>query len=649
MVLIDNIQTNAEYVIFTDDATKRYEDFSINDFSSSDDNLGIRYENTEIFEDTVLLLRYNCPDSSCDVACLGWPDLHRHVKTVHQKVMCDLCTRNKKVFTHEHELFTFNELKKHQKFGDDNPGAVDQSGFKGHPECGFCRLRFYGDDELYTHCRDKHERCHICDRQSQGQKQQYYVDYNSLEIHFRKDHFLCPDQECLNKKFVVFDSELDLKAHQLESHPHGLSKDARRDARRVDMSGFQFRAPHEPDRGGRREGRGRGRGRDPNTEPIPQSSAQPMRRDELAFQRQMAIQSAQSVSSRTFGGQLTSTDAFAARPPPRLQEPSTVTTIRPDASVNSASTSMGALNLGSGNGTPLSGSPPREAVLTPQEQARRLRHNAVTERAVNMLRNDQTKLAEFRSKISSYRNSNVSATELIEGFFSLFDTTSVELGKLVKELADIFEIASKREDLLKAWGDWKAINEDYPSLPGATGFSLGSGSAAHGGSRVLKLKSSTAQSSRSNIGRQGSWGSASSSNPFPSLAASTAARGAASSKPGTTPWASSSASARASPAPSRVQSQVSLSRDSNAAEAFPALPAAAKPTSTLFTPGYSGGGVMRRDNSARNTASNPWGVGSTSGIGQAPASSNTAEDVDAGAGQKKKGNKNKKQTLFQWG
>ncbi|OCL06246.1 hypothetical protein AOQ84DRAFT_343564 [Glonium stellatum] len=647
-------RTNADYVIFTDDMNKRYEEFSSDDFSSSDDNLGVRYENSDIFEDTVLLLRYNCPDPNCDVACLGWPDLHRHVKSVHQKVMCDLCTRNKKVFTHEHELFTFTELKKHQKFGDDNPGAVDQSGFKGHPECGFCRQRFYGDDELYTHCRDKHERCHICDRQNQGRQQQYYVDYNALEIHFRKDHFLCPEQDCLDKKFVVFDSEMDLKAHQLEAHPHGLSKDARRDARRVDMSGFQYRAPHEPERGGRREGRGRGRGRDPNTAPIPQSSAQPLRRDELAYQRQMAIQSAQSVSNRTFGGQLTSTDAFAARPPPRAQEPVTVTAPRPVQSVSTISTSTSSLGIGSTTELPMAGSPPREAAVTPQEQARRLRHNAVTERAANILRNDQTKLTEFRSKISSYRNSKLSATELIESFFSLFDTSSVELGKLIKELADIFEIANKRDDLLKAWSDWKAINEDYPSLPGPSGLLLSGGSTAHGGSRVLKLKSSTAQSSRSAVSRQGSWGSASSSNPFPQLPSGVAGSGsrAGAPKQGATPWAASSAATRLSPVPSRVSSQVSLARNtsSDLSEAFPALPAAAKPTSTLFSPGYGGGGVMRRDNGGRSTPVNAWGAGSTSGVSAFAISPNEpAEDGAAGAGQKKKGNKNKKQTLFHFG
>ncbi|KAF2015682.1 hypothetical protein BU24DRAFT_433102 [Aaosphaeria arxii CBS 175.79] len=645
-------RTESDHVIFTDDVVKNYEDYGAKDFFKSDDNLGIRFETTETYEDTVLLLRYNCPDADCDVACLGWPDLHRHVKTAHGKSMCDLCTRNKKVFTHEHELFTPAELGRHRKFGDDNPGAIDQSGFKGHPECGFCKERFYGDDELYTHCRDKHERCHICDRRDGGRKQQYYVDYNGLEAHFRKDHFLCPDTECLEKKFVVFDSEMDLKAHQIEVHPNGLSKDALRDARRVDMSGFQYRAPHEQERGGRRgrgrEGGGRGRGRDPNAEPLPASSAQPLTRAELAYQRQMAIQSAPTATSRSFGGQLTSTptpsEAFTARAPPNTAEPATVTASRPPAPSNGVSNTTNATN------TPAAANIPR----TPAEHARQLRHNAVIERAAGLLRNDQSKLGEFRNQVTAYRTSKVTATQLIDGFFSLFDTSSAELGKLVKELADIFEIPGKKDNLLKSWNDWRAINEDYPSLPGAaSGLSLG-GSAAHGGSRVLKLKSSTAQSSRSSVNKQASWSSSSSSNPFPALptAASLSRIGA---KPGQTPWSSSSASgsapaARISPLPSRTSSSVALNNatkkaPARSADAFPALPAAPKPTSTIFSPGYTGAG-LRRDNSGRNTPVNAWAGGA------AGQSSAALPDDDAAAGlpgAKKKGNKNKKQTLFHFG
>lgn len=80
-------RTESDHVIFTDDPTKNYADFVIADFYKSDDGLGIHFENLETYDDTRLLLQYNCADGDCDVACLGWPDLHRHVKTAHGKVM----------------------------------------------------------------------------------------------------------------------------------------------------------------------------------------------------------------------------------------------------------------------------------------------------------------------------------------------------------------------------------------------------------------------------------------------------------------------------------------------------------------------------------------------------------------------------------
>lgn len=38
----------------------------------------------------------------------------------------------------------------------------------------------------------------------------------SLQIHFRRDHFLCEDEACLAKKFVVFQSEAEMKVIFLE-------------------------------------------------------------------------------------------------------------------------------------------------------------------------------------------------------------------------------------------------------------------------------------------------------------------------------------------------------------------------------------------------------------------------------------------------
>ena len=560
----------------------------------------------------------------------------------------DLCTRHKKVFTHEHELFTFAELRKHERFGDDNPGAIDQSGFKGHPECGFCRERFYGDDELYVHCREKHEKCHICDRRNNGRSPQYYLNYEMLEEHFRKDHFLCFDQECLAKKFVVFESEMELKGHQLSEHPNGLTKDARRDARLVDMSSFDYRTPYQPQRGGRREGRGGGRGRDPNSEPLPQSSAQPLRRDELAYQRQMAIHSAQSVSSRTFGGQLTQ----------QVREPA-----RPTQSPRPAQATPAIENL------TITEPPP--ANLSPQEQARRLRHNAVMERASNLLENDAMKLSEFRSKVSAYKNSTISATNLIDAFFSLFDTASTELGKLIKELAEIYENESKRTDLLKAWNDWRAINEDYPSLPGPNGVVPGldsdSISNASSGRRVLRLKSSTAQSSRSAVSRHGSWGNAlTSGSPFPPLGA----RGPApvNHSKRAPVWGAASTSSSSSKA-NRSSATASSNRPSttshSGSDAFPALPAAAKPNTLMA--GLTKGAVRWDDKRNQAPLTNAWGVarsgpGSGASSGQAspvvaetpPNSSSIGTSMEESGvastgGGKKKGKKGKGQVLYQWG
>ncbi|KIV94556.1 hypothetical protein PV10_02311 [Exophiala mesophila] len=647
-------RTESPFVIFTDNADKRFEDFTPSDFVKVDDNLGIKYEKDVILEDTILLLRYNCPDRECEVACLGWPDLHRHVKTKHGKIMCDHCTRHKKVFTHEHELFTFGDLRKHERFGDDNPGAIDQSGFKGHPECGFCRQRFYGDDELYTHCRERHERCHICDRRNGGRNPQYYLDYAALEKHFAKAHHVCLDAECQANKTNVFESEMDLKAHQLSEHPNGLSKDARRDARLVNLSGFDLRTPYQPERrGGRQErnDRGIGRGRDPNADPLPVSSAQPLSRAELAYQRQLAIQSSQSVSSRSFGGQLTQA-APVSRPQTSTGPPRSDLPPMENLSLNQAA------------------QPPPN--MTPQEQARNLRHQAVISRAASLLKNDQTKLSQFRTHISAYRSGTSSATDLIDAIFDLFDSPSSEIGKLVRELADLYEDETKQQSLLSAWNNWRSINEDYPSLPGPSGTLPGVTGSGSGGRRVLTLKKSTVQSSRSAVSRQGSWGNSitngTSSEPFPALGPS---KGNSRKTAVQLAWGQASAPTGTSTNPSASQASSIQSSRSTARKApplrqteenFPSLPVAAKPNTMMA--GFNTRGSVRWLDSSRNSPSGSgtntpaWGNG---GMAPTPAQaaaamafsatpSNETGEGELGSSKKKgKKGKGKGETLFHFG
>lgn len=282
------------------------------------------------------------------------------------------------------------------------------------------------------------------------------------------------------------------------------------------------------------------------------------------------------------------------------------------------------------------------------------------ERASNLLKNDQSKISNFRTHVSSYRSSTMSATELIDAFFSLFDVPSTELSKLVRELADIYENESKRTGLLEAWNSWRAINEDYPSLPGPAGIlpGLSSNTANSGtatsGRRVLRLKSSTAQSSRSAVSRQGSWGNAlvagGPSNPFPALGG---ASGQANAQKRAAWVGGVSAATKVSPASSRPSSRPPTTMGAGPnEEMFPSLPTTAKP-STLMA-GLTKGSVRWDDRRSNpQPGANPWANG---GMSPTPAQAATtapgpiveAGDVD-GSTAKKKGKKGKGQVLYHFG
>ncbi|KAK3291972.1 uncharacterized protein B0H64DRAFT_366451 [Chaetomium fimeti] len=690
-------RTPAPFVIFTDDGQKRFEEYTDSEITSADNNIGIRYAGEDIVGDTVLLLRYNCPDAECDFAGLGWQDLHRHVKSEHHKKMCDLCTRNKQVFTHEHEMFADKQLTEHMRHGDDKPGAVDQTGFRGHPLCGFCGARFYDSDKLYEHCRDKHERCFICDRRDSRQPH-YYQDYRALEDHFKKEHFMCADRECLEKKFVVFESEMDLKAHQLSEHGGSFAKG--RDARTVDLSNFDLRQRYEQDRrGGGNVREQRRRGPDPNAEPLPVSSAQPLRRDELAFQRQMALQTG---PTRPAPGPSRATPNAA---PSRIPAGQPIIDAMENLSITDLST------------------------LTPEQRASLTRHGAVIERAANLLGNDSTKMATFRTHISTYNRGSMTPEQLIAAFFSLFsETSSTALGTLVREVADLFDDKTKAEALRRAWHNWRAINEDYPSLPsldgmhGATTATTGWAAAASASrntapsnnnnnnnnqaaaqaaaahlrhsTRVLKLKNSTRRGSVGSVMSAASGASSSTpatpnpssviSPPSRSLASASAfpalpgrAQGGQASSPQPS-WIGGSAPALPRQMPPSVSS-VSFSsggggggggngggrrggggggRGTAGEDAFPALPAAPKPQTTLF--GYGRGAVRRDFGFARagegtgfswggGGGGNGSGDGQNAEGGQEGDGAQGAQGGGAGTGGGGGKKKNKKQVLVQWG
>jgi hypothetical protein len=373
----------------------------------------------------------------------------------------------------------------------------------------------------------------------------------------------------------------------------------------------------------------------------------------------MAIHSSQSVSNRTFGGQLSST----------TPGPSTSTSTPPTPPQQQQQQQQQPRNSNATSGTPapigeMEGLRLTDPNLTPEERARLVRHAAVIERASNLLQNDSGKIATFRSYISSYRQGKILAAALIDSFFSLFsETSTTALGTLVREVAELFEDKSKAEQLRKAWNDWRAINEDYPILPSLSGMhgatTSNSGWAAAAAStpvataaapsqrhttRVLKLKSSTQQSQRSTSQQSSGWTAASGSTrpPPPPAAFPALPSGSKTSTSSSRPSPSSSlwAPGGSSQPPSRASSKAGGRDDS-----FPALPSAPRPTTTIF--GYGRGAVRRDMGGPRNTGFS-WGGADDEAAVPSEDTTQGADNGDGGKG-KKKGNKGRKQVLVQWG
>ncbi|KAL5700681.1 RING-type E3 ubiquitin transferase [Ranunculus cassubicifolius] len=184
--------------------------------------------------------------------------LRSHLFHRHKKIMCNLCLEGRKVFICEQKLYTRTQLEQHIKTGDSevDGSESDRGGFMGHPTCEFCKKSFYGENELYTHMSTEHFTCHICQRQNPGQFE-YYKNYDDLEMHFRSTHFLCENEACLAKKFIVFTSESEMKRHNAIEHGGNMSRSKRNAVLQIPTS---FRYRREQD--GRR-GRGRGSHHDP--------------------------------------------------------------------------------------------------------------------------------------------------------------------------------------------------------------------------------------------------------------------------------------------------------------------------------------------------------------------------------------------------
>ncbi|KAF7341130.1 E3 ubiquitin-protein ligase hel2 [Mycena venus] len=410
------------------------------------------------------------------------PQCIRSMRTVTTHFLVDLCIRHKKVFAHEHTLYPPNILPLHLpsmlSHQRNKPAAAGKGKGKSlrprtsrclltirrsdkgkeieggvHPLCEFCRECFFGDDELFGHMRETHEECFVCKRNEI--RDQYFLNYAALEVHFTTAHHPCPHDSCRERKFVVFGSALDLQAHLVEEHGGEMGKGGRRAAQRVE-AGWDEAGP------GRGHGHGRGRGRERDRdrdrererEPPPHPPAQQTQQAQPQPQRPPGG----GRRREGFGAALTVEGSDA--PPPPVPTPSPP--------------------------LPRAGAAPAAEV----DPAVAAQHTAFLARLASLSPNPTTALPAARAAIRSFRASESSARDLISTLWSVVDQRMESAASIVNALVDLLDEGEQREAVLSAWRGFEV--EQRRQFPELVPAAVGSGYAGITSGRVLNAKHATA-------------------------------------------------------------------------------------------------------------------------------------------------------------
>ncbi|KAJ3761707.1 hypothetical protein EV360DRAFT_37272 [Lentinula raphanica] len=667
-------------VIFTTSSDKPFSEYA-NDLSSStegsnpklyDPKLRVTFETQEMMTESLILLRFNCPDSECDYIAKGWGDLKMHVRASHGRLMCDLCIRSKKVFAHEHVLYTYQQLRVHLP-SINNTTNQPEGGI--HPLCEFCRECFAGDDDLYSHMRERHEECFICKRD--GVRDQYFASYPDLEYHFSSAHFACSHSVCMQRKFVVFGSALDLQAHMVEEH--GASRK---------VVGIEFAGVRDIT-SNTNSGR---------------SNREPLSREQPPLLPPPAPPQNQTRRRQAFGGALTNGGAATTGGPV-------------------------AANANAQSGSSRRVSPaPGDASVDPAVADR---HTAFLTLLSNLAPNPSSAMAAVKAAARGYRAGESTARDLIGIVWNVLDVSKDKgLGRsstegleptarVINSFVDLLEedeekegVAEKDKKSLELLREWKGFEieqrRQFPDLVTSAASSSSTGAyAAITSGRVLNAKQSThtsSNASRSSTTRvwdrvaqaanSGSGGhvagpsgraAAAQRDKFPPLGGVGSSTGLSKAPPGSrkTPWAgsgststsstpafpglpsSSASSSSSSLAPLRPfsvpASSISSSTNTPAPKlntaAFPVLPTSANKREKVQVKGN----VSLRNilGSTKEAPASKWGANGANGSSVGPASSapgiGTATPVvtpglDEGAGSSKgRGKGKQKQMLFTLG
>lgn len=459
-------------LVFTTSPTKDFGAFTGHDLPHSDAKLGISFESREQMDSTLILLRYNCPDERCEVASAGWSDMKMHAKRDHNRLLCDLCIRHKKIFAHEHTLHTPQTLAAHMK--------------QDHRFCEYCTTHFYSDEEIFDHMRKKHEQCHICKASgNEEERWNYYRDYNMLEDHFKKRHYLCPAKTCLDKKFMVFESETDFKAHQVAEHGAEMSSRELKEAMKIEAN-FRYEDPNAvgSSTGARTAGRRGGRERRERA-PEPAQPRDPLGLSALAFRTNVPGAGPANHSSRRiqFGGHTTASGESSRQ-----------------QAANAVAESAAAGQTAGASST--------------------AQHEAFLGKVFTILDGSESKLQSFRQAVKVFRAGEMGANDLVSNIYSLVGDMD-KSASVVNGLVDLLDTdQGKKQSVLNAWNQLRVERTQFPSLvPLAGGAVIGSGWSSV---RNVKNRATSNNQIWANVERAAARGggqasSSSATNHFPSL------------------------------------------------------------------------------------------------------------------------------------
>lgn len=239
------------------------------------------------------------------------------------------------------------------------------------------------------------------------------------EKHFFDTHHPCSQPQCQTRKFVVFASPLDLKAHMVEEHGADMTSRDKKDARRV-QADFEF---DEVGIGGWRSRRERGAGgneRDPppHNPPRNPSAAGPSRPN--------------GRHREGFGANLTMEGSTSASTPPRRQSPSP---------------------------------PPDDPTLAEYVESCRpiismltccyRRHTAFTDRLRSLAPHPATAIPAVKAAVRGFRTSEASARDLISTVWNVLDQNLDDTASVVNTVVDLLEEEDKKKDLLSSWNGFK--------------------------------------------------------------------------------------------------------------------------------------------------------------------------------------------------